>query len=137
MTEVDVLPNVPKLAVDWLLAQTALTSLVGTRIRTRLPSDPGANHVVIQRIGGIPAVSQRLDSARLQVGCWAETEGTASRVARVARASLHAMRGFTTDDAVVAGVEDDLGLSWLPDTTREPATPRFVFGVVVHAHSLP
>lgn len=134
---VDVLPNVPKLAVDWLLTQVTLTSLVGTRIRTRLPAAPGANHVVIQRIGGIPTASQRLDSARLQVDCWADTEGSASRIARVCRAALHAMEGYTTADAVVTGVVDDLGLMWLPDTTRTPPTPRFIFGVVIHAHSIP
>lgn len=137
MTAVDVLPDVPKLTRAWLLTQTALTSLVSTRISTRSPSTIVYPYVTLQRIGGIPTVSQRLDSARLQVDCWADTEGTASRVARVCRAALHAMEGYTTADAAVVGIEDDLGLSWLPDTTRTPPTPRFVFGVVIHAHAIP
>lgn len=134
---VDVLPDVPKLARAWLLTQTALTSLVGTRISTRSPATIVYPHVTLQRIGGIPSVLQRLDSARLQVDCWADTEGTASIVARTCRAALHAMEGYTTATAVCTGVEDDLGLSWLPDTTRTPPTPRFLFGVLVYAHALP
>ena len=134
---VDVLPNVPKLAVDWLLTQVTLTSLVGQRVSTRSPASVVYPYVTLQRIGGIPAVPQRLDSARLQVDCWADTEGSASRVARVCRAALHAMEGYTTADAIVTGIEDDLGLSWLPDTTRTPPTPRFIFGCVATAHALP
>lgn len=137
MTVVDVLPDVPKLTRAWLLTQTALTSLVGQRVSTRSPSTIVYPYVTLQRIGGIPSVHQRLDSARLQVDCWAETEGTASRVARVCRAALHAMEGYTTAEAVCTGVEDDLGLTWLPDTTRHDPTPRFIFGVVIYAHAIP
>lgn len=137
MTTVDVLPDVPKLARAWLLTQTALTSLIGTRVSTRSPGNIVYPYVTLQRIGGLPAESHRLDAARIQVDCWAETEGTASRVARVSRAALHAMEGYTTAEAVCTGVDDDLGLSWLPDTQRTPPTPRFLFGVVIFAHSLP
>lgn len=137
MTVVDVLPDIPKLTREWLLTQTELTSLVGTRVSTRSPSNVVYPYVTLQRIGGIPAERHRLDSARLQIDCWGNTEGSASRVARVCRAALYAMEGYTTEDAAVLGVEDDLGLLWLPDTTRTPPTPRFIFGVVIHAHALP
>ena len=138
MTLVDVLPDVPKLTRAWLLTQTDLTSLVGQRVTTRSPGPPIVYpYVTLQRIGGIPSIRQRLDTARIQVDCWAETEGTASRVARVARACLHLMEGYTTAEAVVTAVEDDLGLSWLPDTTRKPETPRFIFGVAISAHAVP
>lgn len=137
MTLIDVLPDVPKLTRDWLLTQSALTSLVGTRISTRSPSTVVYPYVTLQRIGGVPPIRQRLDSARIQVDCWADTEGSASRVARVARAALHLMEGYTTADAACVGVDDDLGLSWLPDTTRTPPTPRFLFGVVIRAHAIP
>lgn len=137
MTAVDVLPDVPKLARGWLLTQVELTSLVGQRVSTRSPGTIVYPYVTLQRIGGLPTISYRLDSARIQVDCWAETEGTASRVARVARAALHRMEGYTTGEATVTGVEDDLGMTWLPDTVRHPPTPRFLFGVVIHAHSIP
>ena len=137
MTLVDVLPDVPRLTRAWLLTQTDLTSLVGQRISTRSPGTIVYPYVTLQRIGGVPSVRQRLDVARIQVDCWAETEGTASRVARVARACLHLMEGYTTADAVVTGVDDDLGLSWLPDTTRHDPIPRFIFGVAISAHALP
>lgn len=133
-TTVDLLPDVPKLARAWLLAQTDLTSLVGTRITTRSKGE--FPEVVLQRIGGIPSIRRRLDSARIQVDCYGNTEGEASRTARVARTALHLMEGYASDLAVCTGVEDDLGLAWIPDTTREPPTPRFLFGVVIHARPI-
>lgn len=137
MTLVDVLPDIPKLARAWLMTQTDLTSLVGQRISTRSPATIAYPYVTLQRIGGVPSVCQRVDVARIQADCWAETEGTASRVARVARACLHLMEGYTTSDAAVTAVEDDLGLLWLPDTERTPPTPRFTFGVAISAHAIP
>lgn len=133
MTTVDVLPDVPRLARTWLLSQSTLTSLVGQRVSTRSPAEVVYPYVTLQRIGGVPSVRQRLDSARIQVDCWADTQGTASRVARVTRALLHGMAGFGASAAVCTGVDDDLGLQWLPDTARTPATPRFIFGVIIHA----
>lgn len=133
-TTVDVLPDVPKMARAWLLTQTDLTSLVGQRISTRTKGT--FPEVVLQRIGGIPSIPRRLDSARIQVDCYGNTEGEASRTARVARTALHLMERYVTDLAVCTGVEDDLGLAWIPDTTRTPETPRFIFGVLVHARSI-
>lgn len=137
MSTVDVLPDAPKLAREWLLTQTDLTSLVGTRISTRSPATTIYPYLTLQRIGGVPVVAERLDVARIQVDCWAETEGTASRVARVARAALHRMEGYTNAEAACTAVEDDLGLSWQPDTTRTPPTPRFLFGLALYVHALP
>lgn len=134
MTTVDLLPDVPKLARAWLLDQNEVTSLVGTRVSTRTKGV--FPEVVLQRIGGIPSIRQRLDSARIQVDCYGNTEGEASRVARVTRTALHLMAGYVTDDAVCTGVDDDLGLAWLPDTTRKPETARFLFGVVIHARPI-
>lgn len=134
MTTVDVLPDVPRLTRAYLLEQTELTSLVGQRVSTRTKGV--FPEVVLQRIGGIPSVRQRLDSARTQVDCYGNTEGEASRVARVTRALLHRMPRYVSEVAVCTGVDDDLGLAWLPDTARTPEAARFIFGVVIHAHLL-
>jgi len=44
------------------------------------------------------------------------------------------MAGYRHATAVVTGVDDTLGVTWQPDTIRTPPTPRFILGVVVHAH---
>jgi hypothetical protein len=134
MTTVDLLPDVQKLVRTYLLTLTDITSLVGTRVTTRSRGE--FPELVLQRIGGIPSVRQRLDSARIQVDSYGNTEGEASRLARVARTALHLMPGYVSDVAVCTGVDDDLGLAWIPDTTRKPETPRFIFGVVIHAHNI-
>lgn len=140
MTAVDVLPDVPRLAIEWLLTQSQLTSLVGTRIWTRSPGPSLIRpYVTLQRIGGIPSIRNRLDSARIQVNCWGDTDGSASRVARVARASLHRMEGYVSvtagNTAVCTGVDDDLGLAPVPDIN--PKVVRLLFGVVIHARPVP
>jgi hypothetical protein len=139
----DVLPDAIKFIRGYLITKPALTSLVGQRISTRSAATIVYPYLTLQRIGGIPAVPQRLDSARIQVEAWDDTEGGASLVARTARALLHDMEGHSTEEAVCTGVDDDLGLSWVPDTSRTgdavrtPPTPRWLFGVTVHLHALP
>lgn len=133
---VDVFPDATLVTRAWLLTQSDLAALVGTRIWTKSPKTPVFPYLTLQRIGGVPPVPARIDGVHLQVAAWgAESEDeAASLVARTARAALHRMRNYRHATAVVTGVADTLGLSWQPDTVRTPPTPRFIFGVVVYAH---
>lgn len=131
---VDLLPDVQRMTREYLLHQTELTSLVGQRVFTT--SKGVFPEVKLQRIGGLPSIRQRLDSARIQVDCYGNTEGEASRTARIARMLLHRMAGYKSTLGVCTGVDDDLGIQWLPDTSREQASPRFIFGVVIHARTI-
>lgn len=138
MTTVDVLPDIVLMARTWLATSPA-GALVDGRVRTR--SHGGGSEIVVQRIGGVPAERRRLDTGRLQVSAFADTEAEASLIARTARADLLEMEGqFVVDDedkrlGFVTAVNDDLALSWAPDTVRTPPTPRFIFGVAVYAHA--
>lgn len=133
MTSVDILPDAELITIDYLLAQPSMTATVGSRVATSSPSNPVYPYLVVERIGGVPLIAARLDNARLQVSAWGATRKSAHDTAQLARSLLHRMRNYQHPAGVVAGVEDDLGLAWLPDTARTPATPRFVFAVRVGA----
>lgn len=141
MTLVDVFPAVEVLVRHWLANHADLGPLAAGGVHTQSPHHPTFPYVTVQRIGGLPVERHRLDRARLEVQAWAADEDTASYVARVARAAVHEIEGqiVEADDdnaGFVTAVDDDLGLTWLPDTDRTPPTPRYGFGVAVTAHAL-
>lgn len=143
MTTVDVLPDAERIARQWLAGHALMSALVDGRVSTDSPANPTYPYLTVARIGGIPAVRFRLDTARVQVAGWGANRSSASRVARTARSVLHELEGevvaYAEDGeavrAVVTAVTDDLGLGWQPDTIRTPPTPRFIFGVAIYAHA--
>lgn len=128
------LPDAELLVVQALRATAEVAALVGTRVYTALPPDPTYPVVRVTRIGGIPAIRQHLDVARIQVDAWGTTKKQAFTVATTVQAALHAMVGPHAG-GVVTAVEDDLGLTWSPDP--ETDRDRYVFGVAVYTHPLP
>lgn len=138
MSTVDVLPDVVAITRIWLLSRPALTDLVGIRISTRTAAAPAYPYLTLQRIGGIPAVRRRLDTARIQIDAWGSDEASASLVARTARAELHRMEGYRHRDGVITAVDDVLGVAWAPFTPSgaqgSTPKPRFTFDVEISAH---
>lgn len=105
------------------------------RVYSSVPSRPTYPLAVVERLGGTAPIRQRLDAARIQVSVWADSKSDARDAAELARQTLHAtMEGsaYLTLNAFVTGVEDETGLTWLPD----PATSRdrYLFSVLVYAH---
>lgn len=127
-----VLPDAEQLAVDWLKAHTDIDALVGNKIFTALPKDPTYPCLVIRRLGGVPAIREHLDRARLQIDAWGRTKYEARQAAAAAQAALHEMPPATHTQGVVTAVEDDLGLTWSPDPVTD--RPRYIVGVLVYLH---
>jgi hypothetical protein len=132
-----VLPDAEKVIRDYLLSVAQVTALIGQRVYTVSQSGPQYPYVTIQRFGGIPTSRLRIDSASIQVDCWGNNQAEASLVARTVRAALHAAKSYVHQAGVITGVDDELGLSWQPDTTYATPKARFVFGVAVHLHPVP
>lgn len=135
----DPFPDVELIACDWLRGLPDIAAIVGSRVSTELPAVEAWPRLHVARIGGTPTVSRRLDAASLQVSAFGdpsdpERRPATSRLARLARVSLHAMPGYSHAEGWVTGVDDDLPLRWLPDDSRVPTIPRYVFGVTVYAH---
>lgn len=132
----EALPDAELVVRSWLAAHPAVTAICSTRISRRMKTTPVYPCLTLRRIGGIPVERRRLDQARIEVQAWGDVDDqeTASTLARTARAALHDMAGERIDDAYVTGVDDDLAITWLPDDSRDPTVPRYVFGVAVYLH---
>lgn len=123
--------------VDFLKAQTELTTLVSTRVHTDLPAAPTYPLVRVGRIGGIGRYPAHIDRPRVQCEAFADTKASAHDVAATARALLLTRFAGVHGSAVVTDVSEDGGLIWLPDpagTPGIPARPRYLFAVAVTVH---
>lgn len=120
-------------------------AVVTTRLRaeltvpvfTELPHDAEATVVTVRRIGGLPAVRQRLDAAEIQVDVWGITKAEAHDVAQAARVALmetgNTVVSYDGGSAAVTGVDDSSGMAWLPDPTSK--RERYTFTVRLYLHS--
>lgn len=132
----DPFPDAEAVAAS-IIRDASISDLNG--VYSSLPKAPNYPVIVIKRIGGIPAERHRLDRARLQVEVWGTSKSVTRDIAAMARAVLHDAEGSEyalgedETDAFVAGVEDDLGLTWQPD--QATGRDRYLFGVAMYVHS--
>ena len=128
------LPDAEELVVNRLLEHPNMSALVDNRVGTELAAAPEFPSVVVERIGGIPKITQYFDRARMDIGAWGNTKAEAQQVAATAQAVLHQIIG-AHPEGVVTAVIDDQGLVYRPDP--ETDQPRYKFGVLVHLHPNP
>jgi len=109
------------------------------RVYSSIPKNPTYPICVLKRIGGQPAERHRLDAAEIQVDVWGNNKSAARDGAEAARVALHEAEGlsFYTDlgdieDAFITGVDDVVGLTFLPDPTSEK--DRYLFQVRIYVH---
>lgn len=131
MVDYDVFPDVEALVGAGV--RTANLAGLGARVYSSIPNSPTWPLVIIKRIAGIPVERHRLDQARVQVEVWGQNKGEAEALAQQVRVEIHRLEGTAPNGAVIAGVDDDLGLSWQPDpvTSRD----RYIFGVAITLHA--
>jgi hypothetical protein len=130
------------LVARYLRTIAAVTALVEQRVFTEEPKLTKLPKVRLHRIGGVEAVGRWLDAPRIQVEAWAESKAIAHDVAATVKAAMHDMVGTFVSyidgpQGVVTGVEESLGLQWLPDERVKPPKPRYVFEMVVFLHPKP
>jgi hypothetical protein len=127
----DTFPNVEG------LCGVVLRGTLSCGVYSSIPKkDPDFPLITVKRIGGVPAVRERLDAANIQIDSWGTSKKDALDNARDARLALLGMAGqtYTTPIAgFVSDVRDSLGLTWQPDT--ETGRDRYIFSVYVYAHS--
>lgn len=137
MARFNVLPDL-EAAASVALRDAAITDLEG--VHSSIPAkNPVYPLLVVQRLGGTPAVRQYLDRARIQIDVWggARREGnlaipksTILDIAQKARVVLLELEGQTLTAPVslfISGVDDALGITWSPDPTS--GRDRYVFSM--------
>lgn len=125
MTRFNAFPDLEAVASQALRA-------AGYRAYSSVPSRPTWPLMVVERIGGTPAVREYLDSARIQVHVWGGqrddpepkvSKGEIHDIAQEARITLLELEGEMLDGPVegykvfISGVDDAMGLTWVPDDT--------------------
>lgn len=105
------------------------------RVYSSIPKSPTFPLAIVKRLGGIPAVERALDSSRIQVDVFGNNKSEARRWCDLARIALHEMEGqlFLIDGGYVSGVEDELGMIFVPDP--DTARDRYIIGVRVYTRS--
>lgn len=129
MSGFPVFPDAEAVVSQWLRDHVSPTP----RVYSSIPKAPAYPLVTIARVGGTPAVRQYLDAARIDVNVWGTSKTDAHDLAAKCRAALMNLEGQTVTtpvSAFVSGVDDAVGLTWLPDapTSRD----RYVFSVIVY-----
>lgn len=136
MTAYEVFPDIEAI-VGYVIRSADIDGL-DARVYSSIPREPTYPLAIVKRIGGTPAERHHLDAGRIQVEVWGGSKSEIHDITQLARVAIHEAEGttFAVDggapvDAVVTGVEDDLGLQWIPDPTT--GRDRYIFGVIVYA----
>lgn len=134
-TDVDLFPDAEA------LISKVIRDELGARVYSSIPNNPTYPLITVRRIGGIPSQRVRLDNADLQFDVWGNTKSEARLLAAQARQAAFLAEGtsYDTDDgypasAVVTGLQDILGLTWLPDPLV-PKLNRYTFGLRIFLHA--
>jgi len=126
MVEVLVTPDVEAAAVTYLRTKLGvLADKVATKVPTTMPS----KMVRVSLTGG-SRDDIIMDQVQLTVECWADSEVTASNLARVAQAHMYAANGSTVGSAWVRRVDSVGGVQFFPDP--DSSKPRYQFTVRWH-----
>jgi len=129
--------NVEKVVVGHLLADTALTELLGAnRVSTEIPPGADLPRVRVTLTGGTIPVRGWLYSHRVTIEGWAENKDDAWEATVLAVASLERdLDGALVEGGVVSAVDQESGATWVPDP--ESNLPRYLVTVRVTVHPEP
>jgi hypothetical protein len=131
-------PDVEATLIAALQADTTLAALVGLRVSQQVTAGPWPA-VALHLAGGTDLFADTDTHHRPVVSfhCYGASSIEASAVARATRAALRRLPAttWTTQSAVIGGVEILSDLVWIPDTAFTPPQPHYAFtaAVVVRA----
>jgi len=120
-----------------------LRDVGGMRAYSSIPSEPEWPLVVVRRLGGVPAVREKLDAAFIQFDVWGGAKGDpppqvsksdVQQLADQARVLIFELEGmafhYDPHHVFVSGVEDAGGMHWLPDP--QTGRDRYEFSLRVY-----
>jgi hypothetical protein len=129
MSAYPLFPDAEAVVAGWLRTHVAGPP----RVYSSVPAKPTYPLVTVSRTGGTPAVRQYLDAPRVDVNVWGNSKSEAYDLAAACRQALMDMEGKSVTDPVaafVSGVDDVVGITFLPDEVT--ARDRYVFSVTVY-----
>jgi hypothetical protein len=126
--------DVERLMSGWLRTRDAVTDLVEQRVYTAIPKDPTFPLVRLTLIDERTVFPRPryLTSSLIQIDCYGGPKVDARAAADAVCDELTEHFTGSHDAGVVSAV--DCSTRYLPDTTYDPAKPRYVVDVTVHSH---
>lgn len=130
----DVFPD-SEAMVGTLIRADAYISGNKIGVYSSIPKTPTLPFIVIRRVGGLPAVRERLDRASLQIDVFGANKGAAYDLAAIVRTIILDAEGTTQARGFISHVQDELGMTFIPDMDFSPPIDRYTFGMAVFCHS--
>lgn len=127
-----VMPPITQDVIGALIADAAVSVLIGGRVYQTTPGDLVLPCIRVDRVGGQLTHSTRLDVADLQVDVFAASTDEASQIAAVVFAAVLNLPGVTLPSAVVSCVRQVGGTQFLDDSSRADPVNRVVGTFAVH-----
>lgn len=124
--------------VAWLRGDPAVTAMASERVWTVLPREPVFPAVRVSRVGGAPPHDRPLthDRSLIQLDVWGGTKAQASRLAEACRQRIADAYSHDLGAGVVCGRVSWSNLSFDPDSSYDPAKPRYRVDFII-THHLP
>lgn len=131
---VTILPDVERLLVDYLLAQSEVTTICADRVYTELPESKVFPLVRLHQYGSLPVSGHPrwVETATVQIEAYGGPKRTAFVLAETVAQVLERAVG-THDEGVVSGVSFS-GFADVPDETFTPVKPRRLFLAFITTH---
>ena len=122
--------------VGWLRTDPAVTTLCSSRVYSALPRTPIFPAVRVLRVGGATPHDRPLthDRSLVQVDVWGGTKAQASTLTERVRDRLALAYGTDLGGGVVVGALTWGGVAYDPDTSYDPARPRYRVDVQITHH---
>lgn len=133
MQPVVIYPDAELVVIDYLRSKLATRSepfVTGVLLGNKVPSPRAARFVRVRRNGGVES-APTVDRPRIDVECWAQTDGDAADLSALCRALIRSMQNVTP----VRRVDDFLGPTPIPDP--ESNQPRYLFTVEISMRGTP
>lgn len=135
-TPVVVLPDVEQLVVDFLLDQSEIDAIADDHVVTELPKDKPDYMVRVHQFNTLRqgGDGRHIATAVLQIEAYGGAKKTAKTLLETCFGTMHARMVGVHDEGVVTGVSQAYGLRSEPDTTFQPARPRWLGIIEVTVH---
>lgn len=131
-----VLPDVIALGREAILAQSAITALVSTRVYRQIPASPIWPLITLSLVDDLEAPEPALSATRLQADCWGAGPSTADEqaawlIVRTLRSVARELKGTYATGTLTACAPGPL----IPSPDPQTGRIRIICDLLITAHA--
>lgn len=128
------IPDIEALVINVLNNSQDITDIAGENsASTQLNEDAVLPKIRVTLAGGTPRIDGWLYAPRINIEAWANDKETSfDLINKISEVLFSELNDALFDEGIVTGIEQDVGLSWIPDPLTN--TPRYTLGFVIYNH---